>query len=140
MHSESVWARLARQLAEVEREDKRLTARRTELAVAREQLHTELRQMLEHVEPAGTEWTGRDLDVEDTGTRMRIPEWAAERRRQTVEPGHGASTAVIAPNSDTLSMLSTTVPCGHACNERQMHAHYADGKIVRWEQRRNIGR
>lgn len=67
-------------------------------------------------------------------TRL-VPPWTEERRRQIVEPGHGAETARIAMPVPALSELSTAVGCPSGCGIAVLHSHYADGQVVEWDQK-----
>lgn len=69
------------------------------------------------------------------GQARLVPPWTAERRRQTVEPGHGAETARIMMPAPALSELSTAVGCPSGCGIAVLHSHYADGQVVEWEQK-----
>lgn len=107
---DSEYADLGRRRAALVARQRELEIERGQVAVELEKLDTRLTEML----------------AAETQVRLRVPAWAEDR---------GEKTMRLRPDSPALSHLSTAVPCGPACTERERHSHYADGVLQIWEQR-----
>ena len=113
------WEELAGALARTVREMGALTEELERLAVKRDRLVAEIDAAL-------------SMNAE-TQTRLVAP-WLDERRRQSVEPGHGAETRRIVSSTGELTALSQPVGCAgpDQCvwwSDQRAHSHTADGVV-----------